>query len=75
MWQRWQKYSRILDCNGGEIMDLQTVAMAIGIMKSMPDNAASSAEAAAESAAAAEAAAASFDTATVAETKEYLDIS
>lgn len=55
-------------------MDMQTVAVSLAIMKTMPDNAAASAAAAAESAAAAQEAADSVTSATVAETKSYLDI-
>lgn len=56
-------------------MDTLTLAAAIHIMEGMPDNAASSAAAAAASAQAAQEAAQSVDTATVAETQEYLGIS
>ena len=55
-------------------MDFQTVAVAVGIMRSMPDNAAASAAAAAASAEAAQEAADSVTSATVAETKTYLGI-
>ena len=55
-------------------MDEVTLAAAIGYMKSMPDNAASSAAAAAASAAAAQEAADSVTSATVSETKSYLGI-
>lgn len=57
-----------------KIIDVPTVGAAIALMQQMPDNAASSAAAAAASAAAAEEAAQSVETATVAETKEYLEI-
>ena len=53
-------------------MDGQTLAAALAIMKSMPDNAASSAAAAEASAEAAQEAAESVETATVQEAKEYL---
>lgn len=55
-------------------MDGQTLAVAIAIMKGMPDNAASSAAAAAASAEAAQDAADTVETATVSEAKEYLGI-
>ena len=55
-------------------MDCDTYFLAINKMKSLPDNAASSAEAAAASALAAQEAAESVETATVAEAKEYLGI-
>lgn len=50
------------------------LALALAIMRRMPDNAASSAAAAAASAIAAQEAADSVTTATVAETKTYLNI-
>ena len=55
-------------------MDAQTIAVALAIMKALPDTAASSAAAAAESAQAAQEAAESVTTATVAETKSYLGL-
>lgn len=55
-------------------MDEETLAAAVNIMRSMPDNAAASAAAAEAAAEAAEQAASSVTSATVAETKEYLDI-
>lgn len=55
-------------------MDETLLALAIAIMKSMPDNAASSAAAAEASAIAAQEAADSVTTASVAETKAYLGI-
>lgn len=59
--------------NESAVFDTETLLMAIEIMKTMPDNAASSAAAAAASAAAAQAAADSVRVATLAETKNYLD--
>ena len=55
-------------------MDEVTFAAAIGYMKAMPDNAASSAAAAAASAQAAQDAADTVTSATKAETKTYLGI-
>lgn len=55
-------------------MDLATVAVALSIMKTLPDNAAASAAAAAQSAETAQTAADSVTAATVAETKTYLNI-
>lgn len=55
-------------------MDISTLALALGLMRAMPDNAASSAASAQASAEAAQAAADSVDTATVAETKTHLGI-
>ena len=55
-------------------MDIGTVALALALMRAMPDNAAASAAAAQASAEAAQQAADSVDTATVAETKTHLGI-
>ena len=56
------------------MLDEETLLAAIALMKSMPDNAASSAAAAAESAAIAQAVADAASNATVAETLNYLGI-
>lgn len=55
-------------------MDMQTLAAAIAVMKTMPDSAAASAAAAAADADRAEAAADSVTTGTLAEFKQYLGI-
>lgn len=55
-------------------MDAPTLAMALGLIQNMPDQAASYAAAAAESAQAAQDAADTVTSATVAETKTYLGI-
>jgi len=55
-------------------MDETLLALAVAIMKSMPDNAASSAAAAAASALEAQEAADSVTVATIAETKSYFSI-
>lgn len=55
-------------------MDIATLSAALSIMKSMPDNAAHSAQEAAAYALAAQEAAESVETATEMETKEYLEI-
>lgn len=55
-------------------MDIGTVALALALMRAMPDNAAASAAAAQASAEAAQQAADTVESATVAETKAHLGI-
>lgn len=55
-------------------MDISTLAIALAIMRSMPDNAVNSAAEAAASAEIAQAAANSVTAATAEQTKEYLGI-